>query len=158
MLDGFPDLEPATNAPVPAPEPVHKPEPAPADESAPPRRKPLGESRAELRKKAKAKYGKSRAGRFKRTGINQRLDRYCLAVVQGLASAQPGDRNRSLFRASARIASLHTGHGRAPDGWRSRLIEGGIALGLDASECAATVRSGFKAGRNTPKTLKNQSR
>jgi len=45
----------------------------------------------------------------------------------------------------------------APDHWRGRLADQAMMIGLDRRGVAATIRSGWEAGRRNPRTLEDRS-
>jgi hypothetical protein len=69
--------------------------------------------------------------------------------VSSLASAQPGERNNSLFKASASLASLGLREGEII----RYLRPAAESIGLRGREFYSTVKSGVKAGQANPRRL-----
>jgi hypothetical protein len=80
-------------------------------------------------------------------------DNYVQAAIDGevasLASAQDGERNNTLFKATASLASL----GLHEDEILRILRPAAESVGLRGSEFLSTVKSGVKAGHANPRTV-----
>ena len=78
-------------------------------------------------------------------------DPYIRAAIDGeiknLAAAVEGDRNRTLFLCSVRLASFAIDH----DEILHRLRPVAIAIGMRVSEITATIKSGVRRGRSRPR-------
>lgn len=78
---------------------------------------------------------------------------YVKAAIDGevarLASAQPGERNQTLFKCTAALASL----GLRESEILRALRPSADAIGLRSSEILATVKSGVKAGHANPREV-----
>src|SRR5690348_17273648 len=76
---------------------------------------------------------------------------YVQAAIDGeiirLSSAQHGDRNRTLFKATASLASLGLGEGEI----LRHLKPAADAIGLHGKEVYSTVKSGVRAGHAKPR-------
>ncbi|MFI6910459.1 bifunctional DNA primase/polymerase [Nonomuraea sp. NPDC050394] len=70
-----------------------------------------------------------------------------------LATAQPGQRNRTLFGTAAALGELIAGGALPQQPVKERLEQGGVALGLTLAEAARTVASGFRHGARRPRRL-----
>ena len=86
-----------------------------------------------------------RAARYLRAA----LDRTLSAVLE----AAPGTRNRTLYGAAVSLGRLVAGGALDDAETRGALVTAGTAIGLDEREAGATVRSGFRAGATSPRTI-----
>lgn len=85
--------------------------------------------------------------------MNGRADAYLQAAIDGevqrLASANIGERNLTLFKATANLASLDMREGRIIEALRPA-AEG---VGLRGREFYSTIKSGMRAGQSRPRSL-----
>jgi len=72
-----------------------------------------------------------------------------------LRETPPGRRNDQLNASAFAIGQVAAGAGIDVAGPRHRLCAGGIEIGLDAREVAATVESGLMAGLRSPRVAKD---
>lgn len=89
--------------------------------------------------------------------VDQRVSRYCLAAldnaVRKVRGTGEGGRNDALNEAAFSLAQLvHTG-GIGEGTIRGALMDAGLAIGLEAKEVEATLRSGMSAGLQQPRAL-----
>lgn len=85
--------------------------------------------------------------------INGHAESYVRAAISGevsrLASAQVGDRNRTLFKATAALAGLGLREGQILE----HLKPVAESIGLRGKELYSTVKSGVRAGHSKPRGL-----
>src|SRR4051812_31656824 len=90
--------------------------------------------------------------------LNGRADAYIQAAVDGeivrLASANVGERNLTLFKATANLASLDMREGRVIEALRPAAE----SVGLRGREFYSTIKSGMKAGQSRPRLLPETAR
>jgi hypothetical protein len=90
--------------------------------------------------------------------LNGRADAYIQAAINGeaarLASATVGERNHTLFKATANLASLDMREGRIIEA----LKPAAESVGLRGREFYSTIKSGMKAGQSRPRSLPETTR
>jgi hypothetical protein len=88
--------------------------------------------------------------------LNVRTDAYIQAAIEGevanLMRANLGQRNDTLFKATANLASMALLEGRIIDALRPAAE----SVGLRRREFYSTIKSGMKAGRSRPRQLPGQ--
>jgi hypothetical protein len=89
--------------------------------------------------------------------MNDHHSAYLQAAIDGevarLASAQPGERNTTLFRASVALASLHLREGEILRHFKPVAER----IGLRGSEFYSTVKNGVRAGHANPRVIPPKS-
>src|SRR3954463_8344666 len=85
--------------------------------------------------------------------MNGHYEPYVQAAIDGeiarLASSQEGERNQTLFKCSASLASLGLREGEI----LHHLKPAAETIGLRGRELYATVKSGVKAGHSSPREI-----
>lgn len=107
--------------------------------------KPLLPTPLPPRERVRLAIPDTRQGAYLRAAITRELDH--------IAAAPQGQRNRTLYGASAALGELVAG-GALQVGEVAPLLEqAGVAIGLSPAESARTVASGLRAGAKRPRTV-----
>jgi hypothetical protein len=75
------------------------------------------------------------------------------AEVQKVERSSQGDRNNTLFTAAAALAQLIAGGVLDEDEVRTRLRQAALNAGLSEKEIRSTIGSGFKKGKQQPRSI-----
>ncbi|WP_069130173.1 BT4734/BF3469 family protein [Rhodohalobacter halophilus] len=78
--------------------------------------------------------------------------------IEELASAPKGERNNTLFKATASLAGLVAGGMLKEYEVKQALEQTALSIGLKSHEVRATINSGFDTGTKTPRTQDSISR
>jgi hypothetical protein len=72
-----------------------------------------------------------------------------------ITTTSEGERNQQLYNSALKIGSLIAGGEINDEGAYERLFIAGLTCGLDNSECASTIESGFNNGYKSPRRAPN---